>query len=169
MFIYRAAAFWQRAYAPEISMGMVTQEELQDVIDVRSDGTYTVTTAELRSGPLKDVDQDTGEVQPNSSTPAAGGTTGAAAGPAGETSEQGEQAEDGDAAVQTFANVNDAMHKADSIETLQVAIDMISGVYDAEQQDELRGIGRDLLKKFTTPAATAKTKRAAADPGLNME
>lgn len=43
MFIYRAAAFWQRAYAPEISMGLSTQEELQDVIDVSSDGSYTIT------------------------------------------------------------------------------------------------------------------------------
>ena len=26
MLQYRAASFWQRAYAPEISMGMITQE-----------------------------------------------------------------------------------------------------------------------------------------------
>jgi hypothetical protein len=43
MFIYRAASFWQRAYAPEISMGLSTAEELQDVIDVSADGSYTVT------------------------------------------------------------------------------------------------------------------------------
>jgi hypothetical protein len=45
MFIYRAAAFWQRAYAPEISMGLSTAEELQDinVIDVAADGSYTIT------------------------------------------------------------------------------------------------------------------------------
>ncbi|WP_193531692.1 hypothetical protein [Roseateles aquatilis] len=48
MFQYRAAAFWTRAYAPEISMGLQTQEELQDVIDVHADGTYTVTTEALR-------------------------------------------------------------------------------------------------------------------------
>ncbi len=42
MFIYRAAAFWQRAYAPELGMGLSTAEELQDVIDVRQgpDGKY---------------------------------------------------------------------------------------------------------------------------------
>lgn len=34
MFRYRAAAFWQRLYAPEISMGFNTVEEQQDVIDV---------------------------------------------------------------------------------------------------------------------------------------
>lgn len=31
MFKYRAAAFWQRAYAPEISMGLHTVEEVEDV------------------------------------------------------------------------------------------------------------------------------------------
>jgi hypothetical protein len=36
MFLYRAAAFWVRAYAPEISMGLQTAEELQDVVDVEA-------------------------------------------------------------------------------------------------------------------------------------
>lgn len=48
MFVYRAAAFWQRAYAPEISMGLSTAEELADVVDVRADGTVSVTTETLR-------------------------------------------------------------------------------------------------------------------------
>ncbi len=34
MFKYRAAAFWQRMYAPEISMGFQTAEELRDIEDV---------------------------------------------------------------------------------------------------------------------------------------
>jgi len=34
MFVYRAAAFWQRAYAPELAMGLQTVEDLHDVIDV---------------------------------------------------------------------------------------------------------------------------------------
>lgn len=49
MFVYRAAAFWQRAYAPEISMGLSTAEEMADVVDVRADGTVSVTTEALRS------------------------------------------------------------------------------------------------------------------------
>jgi len=48
MFVYRAAAFWQRAYAPEISMGLSTADELADVVDVRADGTVSVTTEALR-------------------------------------------------------------------------------------------------------------------------
>lgn len=68
MFIYRSAAFWQRGYAPEISMGLSTAEELQDVVDVRSDGSYTVTTEMLRqdmpSANAEQVNQETGEIAP---------------------------------------------------------------------------------------------------------
>lgn len=39
MFIYRAAAFWQRAYAPEISMGLPTVEELGDTFEAGQDAT----------------------------------------------------------------------------------------------------------------------------------
>lgn len=38
MFVYRAAAFWQRAYAPELGMGLQTVEEIHDVIDVTPNG-----------------------------------------------------------------------------------------------------------------------------------
>lgn len=34
MLQYRAASFWTNAYAPELSMGMKTEEELRDIIDV---------------------------------------------------------------------------------------------------------------------------------------
>jgi len=74
MFVYRAAAFWQRAYAPEISMGLNTAEELADVVNVNADGTYTVTTEALRAD-MQRVDQGTGEivgeVQPQAAKPAA--------------------------------------------------------------------------------------------------
>jgi hypothetical protein len=49
MFVYRAAAFWQRAYAPEISMGLNTAEEMADVVSVNADGTYSVTSESLRA------------------------------------------------------------------------------------------------------------------------
>ena len=47
MFIYRAAAFWQRAYAPELGMGLVTTEELGDVVDLRqnANGVYAMDPA----------------------------------------------------------------------------------------------------------------------------
>jgi hypothetical protein len=34
MLMYRAASFWTSAYAPELSMGMKTTEEIEDIIDV---------------------------------------------------------------------------------------------------------------------------------------
>ena len=34
MLMYRAASFWTNAYAPEISMGMKTEDEVRDVVDV---------------------------------------------------------------------------------------------------------------------------------------
>lgn len=34
MLMYRSAAFWTRAYAPELSMGMRTEDEIRDIIDV---------------------------------------------------------------------------------------------------------------------------------------
>ena len=34
MLMYRAASFWTNAYAPELSMGMKTEDELKDIIDI---------------------------------------------------------------------------------------------------------------------------------------
>lgn len=87
MFIYRAAAFWQRAYAPELGMGLTTAEELHDIIDAttNANGVIEVDTEALRASvtptekpkrgkkeqaatdtelkkPSEVVDQQTGEV-----------------------------------------------------------------------------------------------------------
>ncbi len=42
MFKYRAAAFWQRAYAPEISMGLQTAEEAIDIAPAPNPGTVSL-------------------------------------------------------------------------------------------------------------------------------
>ncbi len=60
MFRYRAAAFWQRAYAPEIGMGLSTAEELQDIVDVDGDGNVSVTKA--KTGKARFVNAETGEI-----------------------------------------------------------------------------------------------------------
>lgn len=73
MFVYRAAAFWQRAYAPELGMGLQTAEELGDVYDAQQDkaGNYTVNVAELKQQPkevapvAEAVDTSTGEITRN--------------------------------------------------------------------------------------------------------
>ena len=53
MLRYRAAAFWQRVYAPEISMGLGTAEEAEDVAAAKS--VVEVPAVEV-------VDAETGEV-----------------------------------------------------------------------------------------------------------
>lgn len=84
MFMYRAAGFWSRVYAPEISLGMQTAEEAQDVWGGNAEiVTAPVNTGssvqdlqahllgtdtETVSGPEQEkplaVDPDTGEVLP---------------------------------------------------------------------------------------------------------
>lgn len=69
MFVYRAAAFWQRAYAPELGMGLQTREEMEDIIDVNADGSYTITSEDLRKAgeipPRAEVvDGSAGEIAP---------------------------------------------------------------------------------------------------------
>lgn len=51
MFIYRAAAFWQRAYAPDLGMGLQTQEEIHDVYDAGrgANGEFSVDIEALRT------------------------------------------------------------------------------------------------------------------------
>lgn len=63
MFIYRAAAFWQRAYAPELGMGLSTAEELGDVIDVDASGAVNVSQRPIPASSGQ-VDPDTGEILP---------------------------------------------------------------------------------------------------------
>lgn len=45
MLQYRAAAFWVRSYAPELSMGMHTSEEIKDTIDI----TYEEVNEEIKA------------------------------------------------------------------------------------------------------------------------
>lgn len=78
MFMYRAAAFWSRTYAPEISMGFPTQEEAMDgaVIDVDVEDIKVPETPETEqpgtAGGNNDgvVDQETGEVKEQPANPA---------------------------------------------------------------------------------------------------
>ena len=68
MFVYRSAAFWQRAYAPELGMGLQTSEDLQDAFDAKrgSDGMYSVDLETMREAAqepaAKSVDKSTGEI-----------------------------------------------------------------------------------------------------------
>lgn len=63
MFIYRAATFWSRQYAPELSMGLQTAEEIQDTFEI--DVTEKSERAPItmpKSKVTETVDTTTGEV-----------------------------------------------------------------------------------------------------------
>lgn len=64
MLMYRAGAWWVRAYAPELSMGLLTSDEVADTFDAKksSDGTYSVNIDDLKQ-PV--VDTETGEIFTN--------------------------------------------------------------------------------------------------------
>ena len=57
MLRYRAAAFWQRVYAPEISMGFLTKEEMEDgaVIDDEQD-VIEMPVEEVQDSPQQTAD-----------------------------------------------------------------------------------------------------------------
>lgn len=62
MLRYRAAAFWQRVYCPEISMGLITKEEADDIQDVEfvevKDKMSEVATKAALSNPATNAAQD---------------------------------------------------------------------------------------------------------------
>lgn len=70
MFLYRAAAFWQRAYAPDLAMGLQTAEEVKDVFDASKgeDGTYRMDLGNLsgagRTGSESQVIEQEPAVEP---------------------------------------------------------------------------------------------------------
>lgn len=67
MLRYRAASWFVNAYAPEIAMGLRTVEEEQDAVyDVSpdSDGTYQVTTSEIRRPEPADVEPEAAPEEP---------------------------------------------------------------------------------------------------------
>lgn len=76
MLMYRAGSWWTRAYAPEISMGLATAEEMQDTFDAErgNDGAYSVDLGSLRetAAPAAEtIDKSTGEIidaQPSTAT-----------------------------------------------------------------------------------------------------
>lgn len=73
MLMYRAAAFFVRVYAPEISMGLQTDDELQDTFDndtgelVEQAGKPDVSMPRRRAAPIPAdvIDNETGEVNPS--------------------------------------------------------------------------------------------------------
>lgn len=71
MLMYRAGSWWVRAYAPELSMGLMTTDEVIDTFDAKKDasGNYSVDVDSLKAEKPKSevieadhVDTSTGEI-----------------------------------------------------------------------------------------------------------
>lgn len=135
MFVYRAATFWQRAYAPELSMGLSTQEEMQDVIDVRDDGSFTISSEAIHARAVN-IDADTGEI------------TGGGDDERGQDEPAAPPAPEPALDPMTYAQVADMLSKADSPIALDIARDSIPAVADAKQQAELHQKAAQRLKEL---------------------
>jgi hypothetical protein len=61
MFMYRAASWLVRAYAPELSMGLQTSEEMHDVYDTRATETGSFEVVDIPEV-MEAVDAETGEM-----------------------------------------------------------------------------------------------------------
>ena len=76
--MYRSAAFWTRLYCPEVAMGLHTEEEIEDVAEVRQQQAPRSFSAALASipeapalsapgttpdAPEAEYDEETGEVK----------------------------------------------------------------------------------------------------------
>lgn len=108
MLMYRAAAFFVRTYAPEISMGLRTEDELVDTIE---------------------------EVRPVSSLQAVRSALTPTLAPADDPSAGADPAP---LVTRTYAEVADAISKAKTPEALDVARSLIAEVSNLEHQAELR-------------------------------
>lgn len=111
MLMYRSAAWLVRAYAPEIAMGLPTADELADVVDVHADGSYTISTQELRGSeattqPAEVIDQSTGEI----------------------TDQRAQQAD----MTISYADLLGQIQKANDIDTLEAVFDSARGLPQAD-------------------------------------
>jgi len=109
MLMYRAAAFMIRTYAPEISMGMSTDDE---IIDQVQDVAYTnISELQELAAPVAPT------IHPDDAP-----DTGA----------------EKSAPVLTFASLTDKLTRAKTLDALDEAATLIDAVANAEQQQELR-------------------------------
>lgn len=160
MFVYRAAAFWQRAYAPELAMGLQTTEEIGDIYDAApaGDGSYSVTVESLQAAtgdgaivadekpqddPLSDkkaeIDAITTKAELISWLNAADKKTKAALKDyltaAQDRIDEAETEKQDNAPSVTFAKVAEKINKASDVDLLDAAADLIQHVQEDHQAE----------------------------------
>lgn len=139
MLMYRAAGFWSRVYAPELSLGMLTAEEQQDIpaiaekvirplgLDAEILGAAPAATVATEP-PTEKLDEAGGEIPTDKSEPVS--------------------------AENTALDINDAIDEADSVKALQLvgvklndAKALIGEVRHKALLEKYQGVFRDLEAK----------------------
>lgn len=110
MLMYRASAFLVRTYAPEISMGLRTDDEIMDVEEVRPVTSLQAVRSALTPTTLPPADDPSAGADPAPLIP------------------------------RTYAEVADAIQKAKTPEALDLARSLIADVANADHQTELRAM-----------------------------
>ncbi|MDR0672893.1 MAG: hypothetical protein LBF93_04350 [Zoogloeaceae bacterium] len=160
MFIYRAATFWQRAYAPEIGMGLQTAEEIVDAIEARPDaqGVYTADIETLKTG--ADAQAGTSDAPDEKTKPEKPAPTAAA--PA-TTDAEIVNAETGEiTSGATPIGIEDALAAVKSGD-FDLALDLTRGLSEEERKAILEAIGK---KKMDD---RKNRRQPSAPPAFEME
>ena len=168
MFMYRAASFWARTNAPELSMGLPTAEEALDIIDVtpNADGTLQADIESLREEhpPARTTRQSR---RPASEPESATDVEMTEAAPA---ASEPETAAKPDAEYVDTEKVRAAIQNAKDLDTLAVTADNIQDCHPDDQaalQAAYRKRRDELDNPFADdqPAAATPTRarRGAAD------
>jgi hypothetical protein len=159
MLMYRAGSWWTRAYAPELSMGLHTSDEMADVYDAEygADGAYQVTAESLRNAvpTAAVIDQDTGEI------------TGGAGEPSDAPAETTRSA-------MTADKVRERLAKATDVDILDADADLIREIGDSEQRAALTDVYRARREELTAQPAEATqqqttTRQRRERGGMGME
>lgn len=163
MLMYRAGSWWVRAYAPELSMGLMTADEAGDVYEAEptGEGTYSVTVESLQaatSAASGAVETDDGfkhdslakeKAEIDALTTKADlvawlnktdkKVKSALKDYLTAAQDRIDQAESAGGQVVTYAQVAEQLNKAADVDLLDATADLIQHV-QADQQDELRAV-----------------------------
>ncbi|WP_322076455.1 hypothetical protein [Burkholderia cepacia] len=174
MFVYRSAAFWQRAYAPEISMGLSSQEELIDTVEVRADGSVAVTSTleELRAGraqPAEEVPRGAPSAQTGPATESRSNGTSPDADQADPADDQGDPREEAGQSQGGFAfdvdglvrGIREDIESAVTAEDLDLARSAIAGVPDEAAKAELNAAASARMRAITAAAEQSQQQQHA--------
>ncbi|MDR5813358.1 hypothetical protein QCE62_07095 [Caballeronia sp. LZ033] len=148
MLRYRSGAFFGRIYAPELLMGLQTEDEVRDTIDAvtQPDGSIAVDVDALRRASVSPAaaraERPEPEGAPDDSPTGRGTEDGAPQDP------HQKRADDGASTPLTEAEITERLKSAASTDELTAAIALIADVPDPEAEKRLTAIANDLKSRF---------------------